>query len=70
MLKINFEFDGVAYSEQPMHLVDVLADKDLSDFDREMINKDLTQIALEQAEFLGDLGRFSLELDRQGASYE
>ena len=44
MLKINFEFDGVAYDEQPMHLVD-LSDKDLSDVDREMINKELDQIA-------------------------
>jgi hypothetical protein len=39
MLKLNFEFDGVAYDEQPHHLVDLLSDKDLSDVDREMINK-------------------------------
>jgi hypothetical protein len=55
MLKINFEFDGVAYNEQPMHLVDLLSDKDLSDFDREMINKELDQIAQEQSEFLGEV---------------
>jgi hypothetical protein len=53
MLKINFEFDGVAYNEQPMHLVDILADDFLADEDREMINKELAQIAQEQSEFLG-----------------
>jgi hypothetical protein len=48
MLKINFEFDGVVYDEQPHHLVDLLSDKDLSDVDREMINKELDQVAQEQ----------------------
>jgi len=37
-----------AYNDQPRHLVDVLADKDMSDFDREMINKELDQVAQEQ----------------------
>jgi hypothetical protein len=55
MLKINFEFDGVAYDEQPMHLVDLLADDDLSEEDREAINKELDQIAQEQSEFLGEV---------------
>ena len=48
MPKINFEFDGGIYDEHPHHLVDLLSDKDLSDVDREMINKELDQVAQEQ----------------------
>jgi hypothetical protein len=55
MMKIKFEFDGVSYNEQPMHLVDILVDDDLSEEDREMINKELAQIAQEQSEFLGEV---------------
>jgi hypothetical protein len=44
-----------AYNEQPRHLVDVLADDDLSEEDRQAINKELDQIAQEQSEFLGEV---------------